>query len=60
VTGRLAFELESMLVSANWFVRLFDDPACTRRARETVGDPLLGEAVRQGRLVLEPAGEQQG
>lgn len=58
--GRLAFELESVLVSANWFVHLFDDPACTSRARETVGDRLLGEAVRQGRLLLEPAGERQG
>jgi hypothetical protein len=59
-TGRLAFELESVLGSANWFVHLFDDPACTSRARKTVGDRLLGEADRKGRPLLEPAGERQG
>ncbi len=57
---QLAFELESALLSANWYLHLFSDASYLTRARDAIQRRLASEATQRGRSRLqEPAPERQ-
>ncbi|MEO6122321.1 MAG: TetR/AcrR family transcriptional regulator [Ilumatobacteraceae bacterium] len=51
-TEQLAFELEAALLSANWYVRLYDDPSYFDRARHAVRSLLEAGSTPTGRQAL--------
>lgn len=51
---QLAFELEAILLSANWYFHLYRDSTYVERARRAVRARLVGEATRTGLLSLPP------
>jgi AcrR family transcriptional regulator len=58
---QLAFELEAMLLSANWYFHLFNDASYLDRARVAVRARLASEATPVGLRLLPPnpeAGDQ--
>jgi AcrR family transcriptional regulator len=51
---QLAFELEAALLSANWYLHLYHDPAYLKRARRAVRDRLASQATPTGLRTLKP------
>jgi AcrR family transcriptional regulator len=52
---QLGFEIESALLSANWYFHLFDDQSYMRRAREAVRLRVARDATPRGRkLISQP------
>lgn len=53
--AQLAFELESAMLSSNWYFHLYSEPDFFRRARLAVRSSLEAKATAKGRRALEAA-----